>query len=143
MDDGTKFRGVRRTLGNRTVSAAEYDVRIQIWNKDTNSVRSTVVSCTDQTATAGDVRCFASGIAEQTIASNEVVRVRIAHSSGSGIVSIDYDDADTSGDSRATIPTSIPEFQDIVLPVLATVVVPVVWRWSRRRRSRRGRGIVS
>jgi len=116
----------------------DYGVYLEIWNKDTDSVRATIGSCLGQTAAGDDRQCLVSGVAEQTAASNEVVRIRVVHSGSTGTVSIDYDDADTTGDSRVTIPTGIPEFEEVVLPALSTVLVPVAWQWSQRRR-RRGR----
>jgi hypothetical protein len=109
-----------------------YDVYLQIWDKTTNSVRATIGSCLGATAGGDDRQCLVTGVAQQTIASNEVVRIRMVHSGSTGKVSIAYDDSDATGDSRITIP--VPEFQDVALPVLATVLVPVAWRWSRRRR---------
>lgn len=114
----------------------EYDVVFEIWNKDTDSVVETIGSCLDQTAVGDDVRCFVSGVAQKTIASNQVVRLRLSHSSSYGTLRIEYGDSDSSGDSRITIP--IPEFQDIAVPVVA-ILAPVVWIWSRRRARARPR----
>ena len=119
-------------------AAAEYDVDLQIWNLDTNTVAETIGSCVNLTTRGDDVQCLVPGIAAKTIASNQVVRIRIAHSSALGTVTISYDDFDATGDSRITVP--IPEFGDVVLPVVAIVLMPIVWRWSHRRTSRRGRG---
>jgi len=113
--------------------AVEYDVSIQIWNKDTNTVAETIGSCLDTVAYGDEIQCLASGIAQKTLTSNQVVRIRVAHSSASGTVTIDYDDADTTGNSGITIP--IPEFQDLGIPALATVIgVPLTRRLVRRLR---------
>jgi hypothetical protein len=122
-------------------SAADYDVHLEIWNLNTNDVAETVKSCTDVATRGEDVRCFIIGVASKTISSTQVVRIRLVHSSASGKVAFDYDDADTTGDSRATVPppVGIPEFRDIAPPVLATVLIPIVWRWSHGRRPKRGR----
>jgi len=100
MDDADPSQAF---VGYLAIGGPEYDVQMQVWNKDTDSVRSTVISCLDQTTKGDDVSCSAA-VPTQTIAANEVVRVRIAHSSGAGTVSIEYDDADATGDSRVTIP---------------------------------------
>ena len=116
----------------------DYGVYLDIWDMTADSVRAPIGSCLGLTMSSDDVQCLISGAAAQTIASNEVVRIRVVHSGTAGTVSIDYDDADLTGDSRVTIP--VPEFEEVALPVLATVLVPLVWRWSHRRRSRRARG---
>jgi hypothetical protein len=119
-------------------AVVEYDVYLEIWNKAIDSVSETIGFCLDVTTSGDDVQCLISGVGAKTLTSDQVVRLRVRHSSNSGTVSIEYDDADFTGDSRATIPpVGIPEFEDIVVPVLATVLVPVAWRWSRRRRRAR------
>ena len=86
-------------------TAAEYDVYLQIWNLDTNTVAETIGSCLDVTTRGDDVQCLVSSVGPKTISSTQVVRIRVVHSSASGTVAFDYDDADTTGDSRATIPS--------------------------------------
>jgi len=126
---------------NIVSAAAEYDVYLQIWNLDTNTVAETIGFCLDLTTRGEDLQCLVSGVAAKTVASNQVVRIRIAHSSALGTVRISYDDWDTTGDSRMTIPppVGIPEFQDVVLPMLAMVLVPIAWRRYHRRRAGRNR----
>jgi len=119
--------------------SVEYDVYLDVWDKPTNTVKTAIGSCLNVVTTGNDVQCLVSGVAQQVLDSDDVVRIRVTHSSPAGTVTIEYDDADSTGDSRVTIPTSIPEFGDVALPVLATVLMPIVWRWSHRRRSRRGR----
>jgi hypothetical protein len=122
-------------------SAADYDVHLEIWNLNTNDVAETIKSCTDVATRGEDVRCFITGVAQKTISSTQVVRIRLVHSSSSGKVVFDYDDSDTTGDSRATIPAvGVPEFSDVALPLFAAVIIPVFWKRSRRRRSNRRRG---
>jgi predicted amidophosphoribosyltransferase len=112
-----------------------YNVLFQIWNKDTDSVSESVGSCSNVGTYGDDVNCQASGVSQKSIASNQVVRVRIEHAGGSGTVTIDYDDSDGTGDSRATLP--IPEFSDVILPVVVVLAILVVSRLSRERRSHR------
>jgi len=115
-----------------------YDVYLQIWNKDTDAVSATIGSCLDVSAEGDDVQCLASGVASQTIASNEVVRIRIVHSGSVGTVSIDYDDADSTGDSRTTLP--IPELPVLIIPLTTTLLVVIVaMRSASRRRERHPR----
>lgn len=109
----------------------EYDVRIEIWNLDTDSVQETIQSCLDQTTFADDVRCFLDSVAQKVLSGTQVVRLVLAHSSASGTVTIDYDDSDASGDSRTTLP--IPEFSDVAATAIGAVVVAFAVR-SRRRR---------
>jgi len=111
----------------------KYDVILVIWDKTTDSVRATIGSCLGVTTTGADVQCLVSSVASQTIASNEVVRIRILHSTGVGTVSIEYDDGDATGDSRITLP--IPELPEIAIPILGTLLVVAAGRrWFPRRR---------
>jgi len=111
----------------------EYDVQIQIWDKTTDTVRTTIGECLDVTTFGADIQCLISGVAAQTIAANEVVRLRVAHSSGDGTVAIEYDDADATGDSRVTLP--IPEFEEAALVVASgfALIVPIASRAAQRR----------
>jgi len=119
-----------------------YDVRIEIWNKTTDSVRVTIGSCPGVTTGGDDVQCLASSVGEQTIASDEVVRIRVLHSGSSEIVSIDYDETGsppTTGDSRVTLP--IPEFAGIAIPFGGILLVALTAR--RVAAGRRGRASAS
>lgn len=84
----------------------EYDVVLDIWNVNTNAVVETVGSCIDLTSYGEDVQCLVSSVAQKSLSSDQVVRARVAHSSTEGRVRVDYDDADTTGNSRVTLPTS-------------------------------------
>jgi len=110
-----------------------YNVSLQIWNLGPNTVAETVVQCLDQTAFGDDVRCFADSVPQKNLGGSQVVRVLVAYASGSGTVTIEYDDADTTGDSRLTLP--IPEFGDVGLPIVVAVflVVAMTARRCRRR----------
>ncbi|HKZ63231.1 MAG TPA: ATPase domain-containing protein [Thermoplasmata archaeon] len=123
-------------------SAAEYDVHLEIWNLDTK-VADPIGSCLNVMTRGEDVQCPVPTVPQKTLTANQVVRIRVAHSSAGGKVSIDYDNSGTAtGNSRATIPqVGIPEFQDVALPVLATILVPIVWRRAHRRRSKRAQGV--
>jgi hypothetical protein len=112
-----------------------YNVRFQIWNTSTDSVDASVGQCLNVGTYGDDVNCQVSSVGQKSIASNQVVRVRIEHAGGSGTVTIDYDDSDATGDSRATLP--IPEFSEVILPVAVVLAILVVSRSSRERRSRR------
>jgi len=70
-------------------------------------------------------------VGAQALGANEEVRIYIAHSSAAGSVIISYDDADTTGDSRATLP--IPEFTDIAIPAALGLIVLAVIRRRRKR----------
>jgi hypothetical protein len=124
--------GSWETLLDITTSGGgvEYDVLLQIWNMDANTVAETVGSCVDITTTGDDVQCLVTGVLSKSLTSQQVVRIVIAHSFASGTVTIDYDDADSSGDSRTTLP--IPEFSDIALPLVIVFVLIVVVRRRRR-----------
>jgi hypothetical protein len=112
-----------------------YDVYLQIWNKATDTVTTTIGSCLGVTAAGDDVQCLVSGVSEQTLTSDQVVRVRVVHSGSTGTVSIDYDDADSTGDSRVTIPPfGIPEFDGAIMPVVGTLLVAVFF--GRRAKSK-------
>jgi len=115
--------------------SVEYNVYLEVWDTPTDSIKTAIGSCLDVVTTGDNVQCLVPGVPQQVLDGNDVVRVRIEHSSASGTVTIDYDDFDATGDSRVTIP--IPEFDSVALPALATVLLPVAWRWSRRRRGRR------
>jgi len=120
-------------------TAADYDVRLEIWNLNTNDVAETIGTCLDRTTRGDDVRCLISSVAQKTISSTQVVRIRLVHSSSSGTVAFDYDDDVAEGDSRATIPPLyIPEFGQIVLPATVTILVPLVTRRLHRRKVKRG-----
>ena len=109
----------------------EYDVRIEIWNVATDTVSSTIGSCLNVVTRGDDVQCLVSGVGAQALGANEEVRIYIAHSSAAGSVIISYDDADTTGDSRATLP--IPEFTDIAIPAALGLIVLAVIRRRRKR----------
>lgn len=109
----------------------EYDVRIEIWNMNTDTVASTVGTCLNVVTRGDDVQCLISGVGVIAISGTQVVRIKIAHSSAAGTVSIDYDDADGTGNSRATIP--IPEFALVGGLGMVSLVMAVAW--IRRRRS--------
>ncbi len=122
-------------------NSVEYDVFLAVWDKPSNSVKAAIGSCLNVVTTGADVQCLVSSVGAQVLDANDVVRIRVAHSAAAGTVTIDYDDADLTGDSRITIPTGIPEFEEVALPIIAAVLVPIVWRWSGRRRSKRDRGV--
>ena len=114
-----------------------YSVSIQIWNLGPNTVAETVVQCLDQTTFGDDVRCFLDSVPQKNLGGAQVVRVLVAFASGSGTVTIEYDDADTTGDSRVTLP--IPEFGDVGLPIVAAIIFLFVAtsRTCRRRPTQR------
>ena len=113
----------------------EYDVRIEIWNKTTNAVDETIGTGLDATTYGNDVQCLVSGVAQKTLTTNQVVRIRLVHSSSFGTVSIDYDGAGTTGDSRTTLP--IPELPILIIPLTTTLLVTIVaMRSASRRRER-------
>ena len=110
----------------------EYDVHFEIWNMTTNTVRETIGSCLDQRVYGDDVPCVISGVPVKVIAPDEVVRIRIAHSSVGGTFRIWYDDAAPPANSRVTIP--IPEFATVLAPLAVPILLYAVRRARRRRR---------
>lgn len=106
--------------------AVEYDVRLEIWNTLTDTVSTTIGTCLNIITRGDDIQCLISGVAQQTLGVNEEVRIKIAHSSAAGTVIISYDDADTTGDSRATIP--IPEFEFIFISIIFFAIILYVRR---------------
>ncbi|MGI0148437.1 MAG: hypothetical protein ACREDF_02735, partial [Thermoplasmata archaeon] len=109
-----------------------YNMYLQIWDKSTDSVRATIGSCLGVTAAGDDQQCLLSSVASQTIASNEVVRIRVVHSGSAGTISVDYDNVDPTGNSRVTVP--IPEFAEIAIPLAGVFFVAVVARRAASRR---------
>jgi hypothetical protein len=120
---------------NVASGAAQFDVFFDIWNIDLNTIAETVGTCADVTTRGSDVQCLVSSVPQKTIASNQVVRIRIAHSSTLGTVTIQFDNVDPTGNSRITIP--VPEFGEVALPAAVSLLVPILWRARRRRTLRR------
>ena len=137
----------------------QYDIRIEIWNKTTDSVVDTIGTCLDATTYGDDVQCLISGVAGSGVGieagaivqlilpqvagqgqrhDRGGVRIRLVHSSSFSTVTIDYDDADTTGDSRITIP--VPEFSDVVVPIGLLAILVVCGRRGRGRRGARAHG---
>ena len=106
----------------------EYDVRLEIWDKPTDAVKSTVGTCLNVVTRGDDVQCLISGVASIVLDSDDVVRIKITHSSAAGSVLVDYDDSDSTGNSRATIP--LPELEQVLFVAfpLGTLVLIAVWR---------------
>src|SRR2546426_12720114 len=73
-------------------TGAAYDVKMEVWNKDTDTVAEQIVACTAITTFGNDVECFATGVPRKTLTSNQVVRVYIVNSGSGPSVSIEYDD---------------------------------------------------
>lgn len=99
----------------------EYDVRLEIWDMPTNTVKSTIGTCLNIITRGQDIQCLISGVAQQTLDSDDIVRIKIAHSSAAGNIIIYYDDADTTGDSRFTI--KLPEFQEIIILSITIFII--------------------
>ncbi len=110
-------------------SGAAYDVEFDIWDLSTHGIDTVIGSCTNVQDFGDDRNCQVTGVAEQTIGSTQVVRVSVTNSGSGPTVSIQIDGADTTGDSRATLP--IPEFQDLFVPV---AIVGFIYLVGRRRR---------
>jgi len=114
----------------------QYDVRIEIWNIPNNAVDATIGTCLDATTYGDDIQCLISGVAQTTLTNDQVVRIRVAHSSAFSSIKIDYDDADTTGDSRVTIP--VPEFDILAVPFVSLVIVSFLVERKRRSAGRSG-----
>src|SRR3990170_948513 len=108
-----------------------YSVSLQIWNLGPNTVAETVISCTNQTTVGEEVGCLSDSVPQKNLGGSQVVRVLVSYASGSGSVTIEYDDTDTTGDSRLTLP--IPEFGDFALAIIGTVFVFAAAVRRRRR----------
>ena len=112
---------------------AAYTVRLEIWNKTSNSVSETIQACGSAEPFGDDVQCVKTGVPQKVLTSAQVVRVNVGHSGGGPVVYIEYDGADTSGDSRATLP--LPEFHEIAIPIATVLLMVLALR--RRLRGRR------
>jgi hypothetical protein len=112
----------------------EYDVHFEIWNMTSNTVRETIGSCLDRSTYGDDVQCLIPGVMAKTIAADEVVRIRMAHSSPGGTFLIQFDDLVPAPNSRATLP--IPEFPIVLAPILALFIPLVIRRMHRRKRGK-------
>jgi len=84
--------------------AITFDVSAQIWNETTDTVTEAVGSCLGVTTPGDDVPCLVAGVPQKVLGPSQVVRIRVAHASSSGTLTIDLDDADATGDSRAILP---------------------------------------
>jgi hypothetical protein len=109
-----------------------YSVSVQIWNLGPNTVAETVVACNDQTTFGDDVRCFLDSVPQKNLGGSQVVRILLAYASGSGTVTIEYDDPDTTGDSRVTLP--IPEFEGLAGALVTAVALVFALNYRRNRR---------
>jgi hypothetical protein len=110
----------------------EYDVHFEIWNMTLNTVRETIGSCLDQRVYGNDVQCLVSGIPAKAIATDEVVRIRVAHSSLGGSFLILIEDIAPAANSRVTLP--IPEFATLLAPIAVPILLFAVRRMTRRRK---------
>ncbi|MGI0149831.1 MAG: hypothetical protein ACREDF_09915 [Thermoplasmata archaeon] len=132
--DGTSGQtiptGSWETLLDVSVNSTTYEVRFEVWNKNDDTIAETIGSCTGLTTGGNDVQCLASGVPEKVLTSSQVIRIVIRNVVG-GTISIEYDDGDSTGDSRATVP--IPEFDDIAIPLVAVLVVSILLRRRRRK----------
>jgi hypothetical protein len=110
-------------------AGAAYDVKLEIWNLDSNDVAQTIASCTGVTTFGNDIQCLATSVPEKILTGTQVVRMYIQNTGSGATVTVSYDDSTSSGDSRATLP--LPEFHEILLPI---AVVGVIYFVARRRR---------
>ncbi len=111
----------------------EYDVHFEIWNKTTNAVREVVGSCLDRRTYGNDTQCLVAGVPQKTIAADEVVRLRVAHSSLGGTFLLQFDDIAATGDSRITLPAMIPEFETLLIPMAVLFIIVGVRRLRRKK----------
>jgi hypothetical protein len=110
---------------------AKMDIYLEVWDFTSNSVQTSIGSCTGINVPVSDYQCLITGVSAQTLGSEDGIRIKVTKSAGARTVIVQYDGPSAgSYDSRASIP--IPEFEDVVLPVLVTVAVPIAVRWSRR-----------
>jgi hypothetical protein len=110
----------------------EYDVHFEIWNLTSNTVRETIGSCLDRRTYGDDVQCLVSGIPVKVIALDEVVRIRVAHSSLGGTFQILIEEVAPAANSRMTLP--IPEFATVLAPMVIPFLLYAVRRLRRRKR---------
>lgn len=117
--------------------AVEYDVYFEIWNTTTNSVASVVGSCVDQTSYGDDIVCSIAGVPAMTLAPDQVVRIRVSHSSPGGTIGLRYHMGGSSGTGDSRVLLAIPELGEI----LFVVAVPVLILWVRRRLRQKEKGV--
>lgn len=113
----------------------EFDMHFEIWNMTTDTVVQVVGSCLDLLAHGDDVECLISEVPTMALGPDEVVRIRVAHSSTGGAFSILVagGGSGTTGDSRLTI--AIPELSDMIFVVIVPVVIAVLRIRARRRKA--------
>jgi len=101
----------------------EYDVHLEIWDRTTDSVVDSIGSCLDRQVYGDDIQCLVVGVGPKALGPNEVVRLRVVHSSPGGTFGVLFDAPPSMGDSRATIPSLIviPEFEILTVPILTVL----------------------
>ncbi|TLZ49603.1 MAG: hypothetical protein E6K18_07760 [Methanobacteriota archaeon] len=113
-------------------SDTTYNVIFQIWDKTNHQVVTTIGSCTGVSNYGNDQTCTIYSVGSQTIASDQVVRLRVERAGGGGTVRIDYDSGTSAGDSRLFL--AIPEFHDVAFPVTLGATAVLAIAWMRRRK---------
>ncbi len=119
----------------------EYDVHLEIWDTTVNAVVDTIGSCLNDQTYGDDVQCLVTGVGAKVLSPNQVVRLRVVHSSLGGTFGILFDVPTAIGDSRVTIPfLLVPEFEVLALPILTVLLVFGLRRrlTGRRKTSREG-----
>ena len=122
----------------------EYDVHLEIWDRTTDSVVDSIGSCLDRQVYGDDIQCLVVGVGPKTLGPNEVVRLRIVHSSPGGTFGVLFDAPPSLGDSRATIPSLIviPEFEILTVPILTVLFWFGLPHRVRNRRRIAARGML-
>jgi len=112
-----------------------YSVEIDRCTNSACSTLNVLYGPTNGNTFGNDVTFTTGTIAAQTLGATERIRFKVTMVAG-GSISVRYNGAyPGTDDSRATVP--IPEFGDIAPPVVATLMVILVVRRQRTKRSRR------
>jgi len=114
--------------------APVYSVEIDKCTNEACTTYVTLYGPTNGNTYAGDVTFTTGTIGAQTLGATERIRFKVTLENG-GTVRVRYNGPNPNpgtDDSRATVP--IPEFQELAVPVIATVLlVPLYRRYARRR----------
>lgn len=134
------------TSGNKQVKVTEvkvtvtympsYSVEIDLCSIQNCNSRTALYGPTKYTSFGNNILITTPSIPAQAVNGNGRIRFAVAWVSGTS-VTVNYNGPNPTpgtSDSRATVP--IPEFQDVVLPVLGAVVLTIVLPARRRRRLR-------
>jgi hypothetical protein len=113
-----------------------YSVEIDLCTTQNCNTRTALYGPTTQTVFGNNVTITTPSISAQTLNGNDRIRFALTWVSGTSIT-VNYNGpSPTPGtsDSRATVP--IPEFQEVMVPILGAAVLSLILPARRRRRER-------